>query len=383
MEDKEDNQLCKLCNEKPRRYVCPKCNIEYCSLDCYKSTAHLDCSENFYKQCVEEMLKTQQCDPQMKQKTLDMLQRMHDNEENDDDVLRHILDNEDDIEEFDEEVELDSDDDDIEPLGKRIENIDLDDTDQLWSALTASERQEFEALVKSGEAKKLLPLWKPWWTYTAEKKLVEDLSEKSECEKAYKSDCPKIVCVPALKSTSKASPFIRFNIINAVYAYAYTALYFNNEHHSTPLDAVYVFLRTCETMRINRIYQDSLSAIENVLLEITNNQELSGDQDTVLATKEAGDAILSGPEEDNRSFYLLAALSDLHQLMSGAKKEISADKSKSTIREFKNKFQSNIDLGPTVVTKKSLALIVLKIEFYIAWLKLQSPTYDITDGEKM
>lgn len=94
----------------------------------------------------------------------------------------------------------------VEPLGERIENIDLDDTDQLWSALTESERQEFEALVKSGEAKKLIPLWKPWWTYKAEKKLVEDISEKSECQKVYKSNCPKILCVPELKSTS-VSPF--------------------------------------------------------------------------------------------------------------------------------------------------------------------------------
>lgn len=104
------------CNEKPRRYICPKCNIQYCSVDCYKSPAHSDCSENFYKQCVEETLKTQQCNPQIKQKTLKMLQRMHDNDETDDDILKHILDNADDIEEFDEEVELDSDDDDVRSI---------------------------------------------------------------------------------------------------------------------------------------------------------------------------------------------------------------------------------------------------------------------------
>ena len=97
------------CNENQRRYICPKCGIPYCSIDCYKSTAHLECSEAFYKKCIEEELKVQQQDSGMKQKTLDILQRIY-NEDVDEDVLREILQENEDL---DDEVELDSDDEDV------------------------------------------------------------------------------------------------------------------------------------------------------------------------------------------------------------------------------------------------------------------------------
>lgn len=39
---------------KESQYTCPKCNAHYCSSACYKSQAHLRCSESFYKEQVEQ-----------------------------------------------------------------------------------------------------------------------------------------------------------------------------------------------------------------------------------------------------------------------------------------------------------------------------------------
>jgi hypothetical protein len=98
------------CNKKQSIYVCPKCSIGYCSTECYKSTAHLECSEMFYKQCIEEELRVQQSAPEMRQKTLNMLQKIYD-EEVDDDMLKDILQEDDDN--CSDSMGLDSDDDNV------------------------------------------------------------------------------------------------------------------------------------------------------------------------------------------------------------------------------------------------------------------------------
>ena len=51
--------LCKFCATADRRFTCPRCNADYCSLACYRSRDHQDCSEQFYKECVTEELRGQ------------------------------------------------------------------------------------------------------------------------------------------------------------------------------------------------------------------------------------------------------------------------------------------------------------------------------------
>ncbi|VDK28137.1 unnamed protein product [Anisakis simplex] len=38
-------------------YVCPRCQLNYCSLRCYRNEKHRECSEDFYRRCVETELK--------------------------------------------------------------------------------------------------------------------------------------------------------------------------------------------------------------------------------------------------------------------------------------------------------------------------------------
>jgi hypothetical protein len=39
--------LCQICQEKSAPYKCPKCQIKYCSLICYRDTLHEKCSKKF------------------------------------------------------------------------------------------------------------------------------------------------------------------------------------------------------------------------------------------------------------------------------------------------------------------------------------------------
>lgn len=40
------------CDVQPQKYSCPRCNVRYCSVACYKAPVHVQCSETFYKDSV-------------------------------------------------------------------------------------------------------------------------------------------------------------------------------------------------------------------------------------------------------------------------------------------------------------------------------------------
>ncbi|XP_029927289.1 zinc finger HIT domain-containing protein 2 [Myripristis murdjan] len=49
--------VCGLCKSNPSCYTCPRCNLPYCGLGCYRSPDHSACSEEFYKEAVLQELK--------------------------------------------------------------------------------------------------------------------------------------------------------------------------------------------------------------------------------------------------------------------------------------------------------------------------------------
>lgn len=73
-----------------------------------------------------------------------------------------------------------------------MQNVNFEDPNELWSALSEAERQEFEALIKNGEAEKLLPKWVPWWTYRVERKLIQPIEEDAYSNLKY----PALIDVP-------------------------------------------------------------------------------------------------------------------------------------------------------------------------------------------
>lgn len=81
------------CNKHVRLYTCPRCGIGYCGIECYKSDAHIDCSESFYKQCIEDELKSQEKDPVAKQKMMNILKKIHE-KDLEDDILGEDIDGE-------------------------------------------------------------------------------------------------------------------------------------------------------------------------------------------------------------------------------------------------------------------------------------------------
>lgn len=84
----------------------------------------------------------------------------------------------------------------IPDLAERLKTVDLEDANQLWAALTNTEKQEFEATLRNGEAINFLPQWIPWWSDVSERKIIQEIVDDN-VEPEYVANCPKIVDVPA------------------------------------------------------------------------------------------------------------------------------------------------------------------------------------------
>lgn len=158
---------CQRCHEKESRYTCPKCLVVYCSADCYKTEAHIQCSETFYKHCVYEELASK-----------DLKNKMHMNKHKIEDVLKQLSQAE------DTEL-LDSDDSASEvELEDRLRNVDLDSPSDVWASLTNEEKNEFQQLVDSGKILECLPAWEPWWISDT-RFIVEEIDHESSRSVAH------------------------------------------------------------------------------------------------------------------------------------------------------------------------------------------------------
>ncbi|KAJ9577160.1 hypothetical protein L9F63_006282, partial [Diploptera punctata] len=223
----------------------------------------------------------------------------------------------------DDKENLDSDDDENVPdLQERLANVNLDDADSVWEKLTSAEKKEFEELLQSGDASELVTPWEPWWLYRKQKVLVEDVENNESTKFNYEALCPPLnKNILSLSQISKTtpSPNVKYNIINVLAAYCYTARFFNGEHHSVPSESSSIIATLSSNLRDNHTYDSSVIAIDAVAHEAINCAGISGSPESISCMKNDIECVLNGPEEQNYNFYLLAALSDIHKLFTEAK----------------------------------------------------------------
>ncbi|WVW79523.1 hypothetical protein I302_101492 [Kwoniella bestiolae CBS 10118] len=166
-----DKKICGICRKNESKYVCPRCNVLYCSLDCFRDESHSQCSEPFYKSTVLSSIAS---DPKAgleeKKSMVEMLRRFEETQaeggEGSEDFLKELEELEKEEEEYDELLE-------------KLNGVDLDsiDSNQLFHLLPQQHRDAFLQALKnpdSEEAKSLLeeatkdqnrkvPEVLPWW----------------------------------------------------------------------------------------------------------------------------------------------------------------------------------------------------------------------------
>ncbi|XP_026727079.1 zinc finger HIT domain-containing protein 2 [Trichoplusia ni] len=364
---KINQNICGLCNDKQSKYCCPRCEIFYCSLDCYKSEKHQECSEGFYRECVNEELTSQHTDDESKNRMIDILKRMQD----DDNIDINDL-----IEYDDDDEPGDSDDEAGVDLEERLKDLNLDDADAVWNALTQDERNEFEALLNQGDVGSILPQWVPWWMYHKEKKLVEDVGTNDE--EALKS-CPQLKVVPKFETLTavKPSPAIKNNITNVLASYAFIMRYFNGE--VDPAEGIVYLLDVCANLESNTNFDDPAVALEAVAQKCLQSELIQTDEASLTVMKKDTFLIIRGPSEENEKFYCKAALSHLHQILTKAKSAEKNKKEENIVKEkmeFSRKFPKHEKEHLPSLDISKVKKCIKKVEYYLSFIESFNMDFD-------
>uniref|UniRef100_A0A1A9WNL6 HIT-type domain-containing protein n=1 Tax=Glossina brevipalpis TaxID=37001 RepID=A0A1A9WNL6_9MUSC len=364
---------CQICYKTQFKYTCPRCNIIYCSVACYKAEQHLKCSEEFYKQCVQEELTanpTNRSNDDMR-KIYDILRRIREVDagfqpndfENDE-----LLDSDD-----DETHELNEDDqgDDELDLAERLQGVDVNDADIVWECLTLREREEFKNMLKTGDIIKLMPDYLPWWLKKQNSKIVEVEKESKD------SNLPPIINnIPKFSKIcqKKPSPCLHYNLWNILSAYSCMVRFFNGEHLSNPHEACVYLVNLSISLKFGTNFEDTEDAIISVEMEaltagygaiqlmptstgknlpVESREQLKADARQIMASHH----------------FKLAAISDILTLFLLTKKILKHPNKRDT--EFQKAFA--FTNGTEELTREKVQSLIKKFEFYLSYINRDLP----------
>lgn len=317
----------------------------------------------------------------------EILKRCENNEATDSDF--ELPDDEDDELDSDDETDMPDDND----LSKRLEGIDLNDADAIWSHLTEAERQEFKKIVQSEDVTSILPKFVGWWEKQIEQKLVTELNgdEKDESEE-NSIEHPKIIDTIVdfgRISTRPPASCVVNNLVNVLGSYASMVRFFYGDFESSKNEAVNYVVGICGNLRSNANFDDSDLAIESIRQDGLN-EGYSIDESDIRQIKRDVDCLMEGPIQNKQNnTYALAALSDLHRLFAAVKTELRSSKTKpvdSSNQVQESSATSNDQSKPSTsesetfstrfndqqvkqrLERGKLTAILKKIEYYLAYV---------------
>uniref|UniRef100_A0A0A9CS24 HIT-type domain-containing protein n=1 Tax=Arundo donax TaxID=35708 RepID=A0A0A9CS24_ARUDO len=238
----ETRVICRVCQKQFARYTCPRCNSRYCSLPCYKGHS-VQCTESFMRENVMDELKQMQPEDESKKKMLDILKRLH----------------------MEEEMKSDGEDGSVlsEELIQRVisgEEIKLED-------LSDDEIKRFRQALASGEFSKMIEPWTPWWEKPSARsislspdgsQLIRQVrTEDTAIPDPMTDQEPRVNEIPegpesplpSLKQLTKAEPsLLAVHLVDILYSYCFTLRLYNGDWHSDPFGASTVALSMSKVM---------------------------------------------------------------------------------------------------------------------------------------
>ncbi|KAL3817881.1 hypothetical protein ACJIZ3_003786 [Penstemon smallii] len=237
--------ICRVCEKQFSQYTCPRCNIRYCSLHCYKSHS-LRCTESFMRENVMGEMEQMKPDEESKTKMLDILKRFHEEEETD---------------------SFHGDELDSSMSEETIQKI-LSGGQISFNDLSVEEKKHFQRAIASGELSKLIEPWDPWWLKPSAKyislssdgaQLVQPINnENSEASSENETDDDQSNDIPpgpesplpsiTKLTTSKPSPLLPVHLIDIIYSYCFTLRLYNGDWRSDPLESAMVVLNVSSVL---------------------------------------------------------------------------------------------------------------------------------------
>ena len=161
--NKKNIQKCTICNENEVKYICPKCKVAYCNMDCYKKH-NKDCTEEFYKNNVVQELKS-----------------MKFSEEETKQFKKKYKDYQEKLNSIDEQYEQVKN----EEEGNKIKNKEIEHYEEILDKMnndkfnakfdfTADDWKNFHEFMKTFQNSEMFKIYKPYWTREPKSLLVFD-----------------------------------------------------------------------------------------------------------------------------------------------------------------------------------------------------------------
>ncbi|XP_020823684.1 zinc finger HIT domain-containing protein 2 [Phascolarctos cinereus] len=306
---------------KPARYTCPRCNVPYCSLPCYR--AHGACAEAFYRDQVLGELRGRTASPSRLAGALRRLRQQR-------------------------EAEAPQDGQDLEGLGG------------LWERLQPAEKAAFERLLSRGEAGRLLPPWRPWWwSGGAPAPLLEELRVREEGEEAPEpAPAPQNVLDPAaapppvpdtiralaqLSGGRAPSPLLCFQLPNVLFAYAHAQGLYHGGLDDDPellLDQCSTVLGVAGALGARQVFRSTREALHAAAHALRAGAHPPGPLGARGAMREAARLLLGeNPQPGVQKGYSLAALAQLARAFGRARSLVPAGRQRERLYRARKKCQ--------------------------------------------
>ncbi|KAK4695655.1 hypothetical protein P7C70_g8512, partial [Phenoliferia sp. Uapishka_3] len=176
--EQTEQPICGVCQVQFSRYTCPTCNLRYCSLSCFRSTLHSECSESFDRaSLVDEIKSAKDKTGEEKKAMMDMLVRFE--EQNKEAEERGSEDGEEEEEE----------DGEREKLERRLEGVDLDSLspEDVLALLSPAQRAMFQETLQDPAKVSALVSAEfmdepPWWIPTSKSTPAGDEDDEEESD---------------------------------------------------------------------------------------------------------------------------------------------------------------------------------------------------------
>ncbi|RUS18303.1 hypothetical protein BC937DRAFT_88941 [Endogone sp. FLAS-F59071] len=328
--NEQETQLCGICQKQFAKYTCPRCNLKYCSLACYKDETHVSCTESFYKDSIVEEIKSRQVDESEKRRMFEILRKFEKES----------------AEQADELEEQESEEDESHDFAQRFENLDIDASSfyDIWAKLTPQEQAEFQRKVLKGEAPftmasdelgELVPIWRPWWELEVEERKVfrriiaevDDNGNSDMGREAHEKGARPAIMenVKPLKEMTKntPNPGVVFNLINVLFSYALACRRSNGDPFDDLAEACVVVEHISMTILFSRepfMYESIAEAVADCVQRTLEHAYSSDPPALSLILLQDLTRLLSTPT------VAFSALSDLIRLLRAASTSTSVPK---------------------------------------------------------
>jgi len=157
-------------------------------------------------------------------------------------------------------------DHDVDGMYEELESMDLDDPD-LFDKLPKHLQQDFARALREGQIDANVPIWDPWWLLD-DQTLVQEITDTPQ-PKAIPWPSEEL---PPLSSMIKREPSIKLynNLLDILYAYAYTWRLYNGDPTGDAVSTVSCILQLSKVLSDGIVYDAGFLAIEEAIASSRN-----------------------------------------------------------------------------------------------------------------